>query len=212
MIVYTALGDSVTAGESVSSPKLAYPSLIVSTLRKQSRKVRGQVLAQPGWTSKALETAVFENSPLPLEQSTSINILVGGDDLAYAALAVLRGAPLKALQDSLLIYKQEISTLVRAIKRISKARIILCTQYNPFPNSPIAVDGIQALNLATETAAAELGVTLALVHEWFAGNQAALISGYRTGRVEDALSGQLPIHPNNKGHQVLANGLLTLIV
>lgn len=212
MVVYTALGDSITAGEGATSPARAYPSLIVSSLCTNAVRARGEVLAEPGWTSRALDNAVFENSSIYLTQSTTISVWIGGDNLANAGLAMLRGAPRFILERAIVNYRRDVGLLVTAMRRVSRANIILCTQYNPFPNSQVAGAGISALNASTYAVAEKLHVSVAPTHNWFEGQQAQLIAGYKTGRIEDAMrSSQLPIHPNNAGHAVIAQGLLPLV-
>lgn len=209
---YTALGDSITAGERATSPALAYPSLITAQLRREQPGSFGEVLAQPGWTGQDLTYAVFENSAIPLRDATTITIWVGGDNLVNAALAMLSGAHSTVLKTSLVAYGKSLTVLITGIRRLSKARIIVCTQYNPFPNTPIAEQGVAALNEATLTVAAKTGVIVAPVNSWFAGRQAELIAGYRTGQVQDVFrTPGAPVHPNDRGHRVIANGLLPLV-
>lgn len=212
MMLYTALGDSITAGLGATSPAHAYPNLVVSMLQTRSIRAIGEVLAQPGWTSAALEWAVLENSPVYLQRATSISIWVGADDLVDSGLAVLHGAPKDTIKRSIEHYGKDIGTLVLAIRKVSKRPIILCTQYNPFPNTLIAVEAIHALNSVTERIARQLNTQLAPTHAWFEGRQADLIAGYRTGRLQNVLSSpRAPVHPNNKGHLVIAEGLAPMV-
>lgn len=211
-MLYTALGDSITAGELATSPARAYPSLITTNLRAHRRGWFGEVLAAPGWTSQTLNAAVWENGPLPLRESNVISIWVGGDNLADAALAMLHGARTSILKQSLLGYTRSLGALITGIRRVSRAGIVVCTQYNPFPNTPIAAQGIAALNEATSTVAASAGAIVAPVHQWFEGRQAELIAGYRTGTVRDVFrSSPVPIHPNDRGHRVIATGLTPIL-
>lgn len=214
MFVYTALGDSITFGENAKSPCLAYPSRVVSTLARTMRGegATGGVLAEPGWTASTLRGAVLENSSTYLRQSDAISIFIGGDDLARAGIAISRGAKKTVIAAALKNYELNLTRLVEEIRSVSRASIILCTQYNPFPNSPLAVEGIAALNTATQTVAEAMHCIVAPVHLWFEGRVGTLISGYHTGRLENVLtSAHLPIHPNDSGHAVIATGLLPLI-
>ncbi|MGZ6550704.1 MAG: SGNH/GDSL hydrolase family protein [Tumebacillaceae bacterium] len=212
MFRYLALGDSITAGDNASSPALAYPSLVAAHLQKGARQACLSVLAHEGWTSGALTGNVLEDSPIPLHQANVITIWVGGNDLAFAGLRVLRGAPATTVETALEQYARHVGVLVTSIRSVSQARIVLCSQYNPFPHSAVAVQAVDSLNALTATAASRLKTGYAPVHAWFEGQQAELISGYRTGRVEDALkSPRLPVHPNDKGHRVIANGLSGLV-
>ncbi|MCL6625121.1 SGNH/GDSL hydrolase family protein [Alicyclobacillus shizuokensis] len=205
---FTALGDSITAGRDATSPGRAYPGLTASLLGKTGRPVVAHVLAEPGWTSAALTAAVLENPVLPLRRSDAVVIWVGGDDLAYAGLRMLRGAPSTTVAQALATYADDLAFLCRFIRKVSKARILVCTQYNPFPNSPLAGGAIGKLNHTTEQVAAAAGAELVPVHTWFSGRQREFIAGYRSGRLEDALASPvLPIHPNDAGHRTIAEHL-----
>ena len=213
MFLYTALGDSITAGDGAPSWAQAYPSLVVSMLEMRCSPATGEVLAQPGWTSATLQGTVVEHSAMYLTEAKTISIWVGGDDLAKAGIAVLGGAPPRVIEQSIVHYGKNIARLVLWVRKLSRATVILCTQYNPFPNSPVAAEGVSALNAVTAEVAGRLGTVLAPVHAWFEGQQSALIYGYRTGRLEDVLtSPQPPIHPNRQGHQVIASHLAPMVL
>lgn len=212
--MYIAMGDSITAGESASSPGHTYVNLVGGHLTRFMRNIdphsaRTEVLARPGWTSEALASAVQARFSVRSRTAKFISIWVGGDDLAYAALAISRGAPKRVLADSLRHYARDLDTIVRLIRDVSPARIVLCTQYNPFPNTLLAIQGIQALNNLTISSAARLNTGLAPAHIWFEGRQNQLIYGYQSGRIQDVLHNTvLPVHPNDRGHRVIADGLL----
>jgi acyl-CoA thioesterase I len=208
VFVYTALGDSITAGSGATAPGLAYPSRLIAMLRRQHGTACTNILAHPGWTSAALTAAVFENSPAYLVQANVITIWIGGDNVAFAGLSLAKGAPTSMVPRAIQSYVRDLTVLVTGIRKVSNARIVLCTQYNPFPNSPLAVEAIDALNATTATAATNLHTELAPTHAWFAGREAELIQGYKSGQLQDALaSPRFPVHPNNAGHQVIAEGL-----
>ncbi|TXK81484.1 SGNH/GDSL hydrolase family protein [Paenibacillus sp. N3.4] len=206
-MIYTALGDSITFGENASSLVKAYPQLAVSTLHSGSRKVTGYVLARPGWSSYDLLDAVIWHRASILRQSAVISIWIGGVDLASAALSSLRNQQSLNAKQLIADYRRNIGAILTQLTNWSQARIICCTQYNPFPNSPLAVESIGQLNHITKELAQSHGVIIAPAHSWFEGKQADLIYGYRKGKIEDAISGFLPIHPNDRGHQVIAAGL-----
>lgn len=211
-MIYTALGDSITFGDNASSPKLAYPHLAVSALNSDSRKVSGYVLARSGWTSSNLLDAVLWQGSEMIRRSSTVSIWIGGVDLANAAISPLvHGGPFPN-PELIFEFKRNLSGILKHIRKTSRARIVCCTQYNPFPNDPIAVEWINRLNLMTKGIAVTHGAQVAPTHKWFEGKQAELIDGYRKGEIEDILSGSLPIHPNNRGHRVIANGLVPYLV
>jgi lysophospholipase L1-like esterase len=209
MFVYTALGDSITAGQSASSVAFAYPNLIISNLKQTQPRL--YVLARSGWTSSVLMDAMINQEPEYLQRSNTISIWIGGDDLIKAGLAILNGSSPNIFQTTLFQYQSNLSSMVRELRTISNARIVICTQYNPFPNNPIAVNSINSLNQITRNVAKQSGATLADTYRLFEGRQSMLIKGYKTGRYEDALRGSPPIHPNNKGHAAIAGFLSPFI-
>ncbi|MDP9728355.1 SGNH/GDSL hydrolase family protein [Alicyclobacillus tolerans] len=212
MSLYIALGDSITAGECASSWSLAYPSLVTSMLSQRRSIWNGEVLAEPGWTSQDLFYYVTNHSPVYLEQAKVVSLWVGGDNLVDAARQILGGAPRSAIHKALVGYSQSLAALLQMIRQISRAQIIVCTQYNPFPNSPIASETIEALNTATLSVASRMQTSVAPCHTWFAGRQAELIYGYRNGKIQDVLTSPIaPVHPNNLGHRVIAQNLVPLV-
>jgi lysophospholipase L1-like esterase len=207
-LIYTALGDSITFGESATSAAKAYPQLLVSMLAQHSIHVRCRVLAKPGWKSADLANAVVWSDPIFIKQSNVISVWTGGNDLGLAAVSSLGNQQNLDLKQAFENYYRNMHTILGWIQRHSRARIICCTQYNPFPNSPLAVGAIHQLNQLTKEAGRRYGAWIAPVHEWFEGRQADFIHGYRHGLIEDSLSGSPPIHPNDRGHHFIALGLL----
>lgn len=202
-----ALGDSITVGEDASSRYCAYPYLIKSRLgQRLSSHIELKIIARSGWTSTVLMTALFNQDPDYIRRSKVIIVWIGGDDLVKAGRAILQGSDANSLTLMLTSYKKNLTTMVRGIKQISRAKIILCTQYNPFPHSPIAVSAIKSLNQITKEVAASFHTDLAPVHTAFAGREALLIQGYNGGKIEDVFDGAIPpIHPNNEGQRVAAD-------
>lgn len=213
MFTYTALGDSVTAGQSARSRRLAYPALTACHLEERLQtRVLPFVLARSGWTSATLTAARYALPSEPLRRADAISVWVGGNDVAQAGLSLARGGSQQVLETTLAAYGQNLHTLVQSIRAVSSARLVLCGQYNPFPHSPLAVQGIRSLNSITAAAAKRFGARYAPTDAWFAGRERELIYGYRTGRLEDVLTSHvLPIHPNDRGHAVIARQLTPLL-
>jgi lysophospholipase L1-like esterase len=211
-MIYTALGDSITFGENASSWVKAYPQLTVSTLNSSSCRVAGYVLARPGWSSDDLLDATIWQGSSIISQSAVVSIWIGGVDLANAALLSLRNQQPLAAKQIVTNYGRNLRAILTQIKKESHARIICCTQYNPFPNSPLSVEWIDRLNRMTKEVALSCDINIAPIYTWFEGKQADLIYGYRKGKIEDALSGSLPIHPNDRGHRVIAKGLAPYLI
>ncbi|WP_274364384.1 SGNH/GDSL hydrolase family protein [Paenibacillus thermotolerans] len=208
-MIYTALGDSITFGENASSWEKAYPQLVVSSFNAGShtRKVRGYVLAHPGWSSADLLDAVIWKGGAFISRSDVVSVWIGGVDIANAALVSLRNRQPFAADQVIANYRRNLDAILARIKKGGRARIVCCTQYNPFPNSPVSYGWIDKLNRTTSELAQSRNVIVAPVHTWFEGKQAEWIYGYRNGKLEDALSGFLPIHPNDRGHRAIVSRL-----
>ncbi|MCL6452559.1 MAG: SGNH/GDSL hydrolase family protein [Alicyclobacillus sp.] len=216
MFQYTALGDSITAGVGATSPCRTYPARVLRDVRKlRAGAAYGDVLAESGWTTADLTAAVLENPGSYLARSNVVSIWVGGDDLVNAALAALnagtRAALAAQLATRLRVHEAQLEFLIRHIHRVSRAGIVVCTQYNPFPNTPLAAEAVEKLNQATIAAAQRAGAAVAPVDAWFDGHQAQWIAGYRTGRLQDALRGPAPVHPNDRGCAAIAAGLTPIL-
>ncbi|WMT41221.1 SGNH/GDSL hydrolase family protein [Paenibacillus sp. D2_2] len=207
LMIYTALGDSITYGENASSLAKSYPRLAVSAINSDSCRVRGFVLAQPGWTSRELLDAVIWRGDPVIHHSSVVSVWIGGVDLANTALASLKSKKPLAINQFVASYKRNLGGIFTHIRKGSRARIICCTQYNPFPNSPLAVESISGLNQIITELAHHFNVIVVPAHKWFEGKQADLIYGYQNGKIEDALSGHLPIHPNDRGHSSYCHGI-----
>lgn len=211
-MIYTALGDSITFGENASCLAKAYPHLTVSILNSSSCKVRGLVLARPGWSSYDLLDAVIWRGDSIISRSAVVSVWIGGVDLANAALFSFKTKQPLAAKHFAVNYRRNLSGILTRIRKGSRARIICCTQYNPFPNSPLAVEWVDGLNRTVNELARSYDAAVAPAHAWFEGKQADLIYGYRNGKIEDALSGFLPIHPNDRGHRVIAAKLAPYVI
>ncbi|MCC3374510.1 SGNH/GDSL hydrolase family protein [Cohnella sp. REN36] len=211
MFVYTALGDSITRGVGATCPAHAYPRQLAGMLRSRRKRACSQVVARSGWTSTDLLRALGDIDPIRLRNSTATSIWIGADNLVLAGLSMLGGADKRVIPDTLARYQRDLSVILKWIRSVSPTPIVLCTQYNPFPKSAIAAEAIAALNSVTQQAAGQHRVALAPTHRWFEGRQPELIAGYRSGRLEDAQGGSLPVHPNDLGHRVIAQGLLPLM-
>jgi acyl-CoA thioesterase-1 len=206
MYEYIALGDSITIGEGADSRYCAYPWLIKSWLAQQMVAPVGlKVIARSGWTSTTLITALFNQDPDLIRKANIITIWIGGDDLVKAGRAILKNRDGNLLTLMLSRYKQNLTSMIRGINQISKAQIILCTQYNPFPNSPIAVSSINSLNHITKEIAVKFNTELAPVHSAFIGHEASFIQDYNGGKIEAVFDAATPpIHPNNEGQRMAA--------
>jgi lysophospholipase L1-like esterase len=209
MINYIALGDSITFGQKASSICRAYPSRLTSMLRLKGIQVTPIVIAKPSWTSADLVEEIYSDPSL-LACAKWATIWIGGNDLIHYGLSSLsETAP--PIQEMMNRYKRRLDMILGLVRKMGVKHVICCTQYNPFPNSAIAVDAIRTLNQLITSSATTNHCLVARVDRWFSGNEHSLIYGYQDGNVEDVLRGFAAVHPNDKGHEVIASGLFSSI-
>jgi lysophospholipase L1-like esterase len=209
MFVYAALGDSITYGQNASSVERTYPCRVISMLNSKGIQAKQIVIARPGWTSADLAEAL-DIDPYPLRFAKTVSVWVGGDDLIRYGLQLLQD-PGKSIEGMIYQYERRLGAMLSFIRAMGPCDVICCTQYNPFPNSPIAVKGIGMLNRAITGAASKTGCRVARADLWFSGNEPRLIDGYRSGNIKEIYLGSKAVHPNDNGHSVIATGLFPLI-
>ncbi len=206
-VIVLHLGDSIAYGECASQPARAYPQVAAQAVAAEMRaQVETRVVARPGWTSADLAAAVASDNAA-LTRADVAAVLVGGDDLIQAALASRSQAHLRRhLRAAYRRYAIDLAFIAAACRQAG-APIVLCTLYNPFPHAPLATSAIRGLNSVIGQVASRLRAPVAPVDAWFAGREALLISGYRTGTLRDVLDGRAPVHPNDLGHRLIGLGL-----
>jgi lysophospholipase L1-like esterase len=209
MINYMALGDSITFGQNASSSSRAYPSRVTSMLKLKGIQAKRIVLAQPNWTSDDLAEKIYTDPSL-LSCAEVVTIWIGGNDLIHYGLSLLR-KPTTPILEMMNRYKRRLDIILGLVRIMEVKHIICCTQYNPFPNSAIAVDAIRTMNQLITSSATTNRCLVARVDLWFSGNEHSLIYGYQGGHAEDALRGFAAVHPNDQGHEVIASGLFSSI-
>ena len=218
----TVYGDSIAAGYGARNGVGFVPRLASLEATKAARAAKADKATLPylnfgqaGMTSFQLASAFVYNEPWieGLRNSHAICVLIGGDDIIEDLPALLSGnarATQRALTASATAFRR---TLID-INRISRAPLAVGTIYNPYPATPLAVTAIAAYNrLVIEPAAAAAGAVVAPIHEAFTGNQASLIDGFGDGIAGRPGKGGItfPIHPNTKGHQVIADVFASVI-
>jgi lysophospholipase L1-like esterase len=209
MINYIALGDSITFGQNASSICRAYPSRVTSMLKLKGIQAKRIVFAQSSWTSADLAEEIYKD-PSFLSCAKVVTVWIGGNDLIHYGLASLR-EPATPILGMMNRYRSRLDIILGLVRKMGVKHIICCTQYNPFPNSVIAVDAIRIMNQLITASAITNRCLVARVDRWFSGNEHSLIYGYRGGHAEETLRGFAAVHPNDQGHKVIATGLFSSI-
>lgn len=204
----TVLGDSIAAGYG-TRPNRGFVPVLASLLAVKTRKtVPFMNFGEAGMTSSQLASAlIYQDAWVQgVSRASHICILIGGDDVIQSVPAIL--AREKTTAEAMMLGSvKAYATLMRRVRQQNKGPLIAGTLYNPYPNSPIANEGILAYNRnIIEPAALAVGAIIAPIGSAFAGHQAEFIEGYRTGIAgqpgQDGIA--FPIHPNAQGHRVIA--------
>ncbi len=232
--LYVSLGDSLAYGRGASSRgEKAFVPLVFQGLGS------GWALSNwgvPGYTSQDLLDRELPNAiaqiierrddAIPGNEAAAITIEIGGNDLLeiYEDLvipgtcpSVPESLPKPECTDRLRAALLEFTpNLQEAVDRLQAAApgtpIFLATLYNPFSGGSVNLDGIGALALegqadtpfptglndAVRAVAQEKG---AYIVEWY---------GPFLGKVNEYISQDL-IHPNDIGHQVMADAVLSVM-
>ncbi|MCY0870338.1 MAG: SGNH/GDSL hydrolase family protein [Firmicutes bacterium] len=204
----TVYGDSIAAGVG-AAPRCGCVPDLARLLARRAHKAQYYLnFGQSGLTTWDLASglSLIDGWAQAVPTSRAIAVIVGGDDVIHDIPVLLQGR--RAADRALLV--RSIESYRRVLQLLCARRrcaIAVATVYNPFPNTPLAQQVIDLYNDSVILpAAAAAGVAVAHVHAAFAGNQAALIHGYRTGiaGAPGAHGVRYPVHPNSAGHQVIA--------
>ena len=197
---YLALGDSLTVGVGIPAfdPGFVeyYRCLSQQTL---NRCILYRKYARSGATTDDILTMI--HSPIITEAVKYANIITitaGGDDLINAAERFIKNKNEETMSHALEQSQKNYSKILGEIHHIDKQDkyiIRLTNLYNPFPDIPVAEEGIKKFNSLINRFGQEKNVKVADIYSVFKGNEKFLLS--RTG-----------VHPNSRGYYQMALAFL----
>ncbi|MCL6453831.1 MAG: SGNH/GDSL hydrolase family protein [Alicyclobacillus sp.] len=209
--LYLALGDSITAGIGASHPQHAYISRVSRWLKQHGGPGETLVVARNGWTVRDVFAALWTLPPGVWERVQVLTLLVGGNDLRQLLRRQLlpwssRPLTLPDVAERLQTYAFHLNDLCRFLSQQRIPQMVVATCYNPVPQAPLARHAIETLNAITEDTAKRFGWSVVDVYAAFCGREAQWIDGFRRGTLADlATPIHRPIHPNDAGHQAIAD-------
>jgi acyl-CoA thioesterase I len=194
------LGDSISAGVGASHPLAGYAA----------RLGPAKVIAKDGWTSRRLLKEARKQSERMWKAAENVLILIGGNDLVWNLPYFLSVKTReRALQKILREYEDNLRSLCALLAPLIRGKLILVSLYNPLPNSDFAKKAVLRMNEVIRKTAVQYKARFVDLFPRFEGRQSVLIDGYKRGVLSDMrLFGSNPIHPNDKGHQVIAEAIL----
>lgn len=201
-MLYAALGDSITHGYEATDPERRFVSRLRYRMARQGR-ISTFIQAKPGWTSKQLLKSLPSVPECIWEEAKCITVLVGGNDILRAVPWVVNGDAGKAMLVAEK-FRDHLTQILRIIKR-RQNRVFLATLYNPFPNYIVAKECTHILNQAIISVAAREHVRLVDLERAFSGQEKRWIEGYKEGELKDFKLRNNPIHPNDAGHEAIAD-------
>ena len=196
---YLAIGDSLTAG--IGVPLLdpgfdEYYRYLSQQIFK--RRIAYQKNARSGATTD--DVLKMLNSPTVTEAVNCANIITitaGGNDLINAAKKFLVNKDEESISYAIKQTVNNISKILEKIHHLDKQDqyiLRLTNLYNPFPNIPIADDGIRAFNSMLNKLSQEPNVKVVDIYSVFKDNEKTLLP---PGGV----------HPNGSGYYQIALAL-----
>lgn len=199
---YLAIGDSLTVGIGVPFLDPGF----VEYYRGQSQQILNrpifyQKYARSGVTTEDILKMFY--SPIVKGAVNCANIITltaGGNDLINAAKEYLRNKDEKIISQAVKQAGNNYSKILERIHQLDKQDqyiIRLTNLYNPFPEIPIADEGIKAFNSLMSGFGREMNVKVADIYSVFKGNEEAFLS--KGG-----------VHPNSKGYYQMALALSRL--
>ncbi|MBU9714136.1 SGNH/GDSL hydrolase family protein [Evansella tamaricis] len=204
-LYYTALGDSISAGVGTylrSGFVGSYKQKLEQHLRVP---VQAQTYAKPKITSSQL--VYFLRDPrvrLDIAKSHIITINIGGNDLIQANKQFKRQQDPRIFEQAINTLKQNIQIIIDEIGSIKKSShfttpylIQVIGLYNPYPKLTYSEYWITAINnTLSEMTQTKENTVFVDIHSIFQFNGKGILS----------FGG---IHPNGKGHDIIAHELLT---
>jgi len=202
---YLVLGDSVALGKGSVKEDRGYGYWVAEYLKREGIEVHLDNLAVSGQTSDQLLQSLEDRDLLAkIRQSDLISITIGGNDLLKAVLR--HGNPFDALMDFQHIQKRYLDNLQSILERIRRhnpqAPVLITSLYNPVePEEPY------------------FPIARKLLQKWNAGMK-KVVHAYPAAAVIDVDRRLLPdnrnwladeIHPNDRGYQLMAEGMLETI-
>ncbi|WP_026671958.1 GDSL-type esterase/lipase family protein [Alkalihalobacterium bogoriense] len=198
---YTALGDSLTVGIGAYLSAGFVERFAKMLERTIAFPVLTEKYAKNGLTSQELVTMIqsYEiTNKLPF--SDVITISIGGNDLIAANKAFTQTSDPHYFVEALEQFQRNVSFIkehieaVQSVQRHSKAQIRFIGLYNPYRNLPHSDYWVQQFNSVLQSMSSPT-VQIVTIYPAFKqyGSKVLSFGG---------------IHPNGKGHQLIANELM----
>lgn len=204
-MIYLALGDSITHGYDSSATERRYVDVLTAKLNRL-RRTSTYVHAKPGWTSAQLLRSLDRIPECILQEAELVTLMIGGNDLLKEFPWFLDD-PQEAMQRLRRSFRPQVDEILRIAVRNPHAKVVLCTVYNPFPKAEVAQVAVTGINGLLAEIAGERRCLLAPVDAMYGGQEERLVSGFRRGDLKDFRLLRNPIHPNDAGHERIAEAI-----
>ncbi|ADU29617.1 GDSL-type esterase/lipase family protein [Evansella cellulosilytica] len=203
-INYTALGDSLTVGAG-SLTKAGFVEQYSTLLQYNFRlPVRTQTFAKRGIPSATLLHMIYSTPQIrqSIFHADIITISIGGNDLLQANKKFKKVNNQIVFQEAYDIYQKNIQAIVQEIKKIKatsnkKYTIQFIGLYNPLPQLHYSNYWVQAFNQFLHSLQSEHVKYVDLYYNFRQQGKSVL---------------QFGIHPNGRGHSIIANSLVYSII
>ncbi|BCU81500.1 spore germination lipase LipC [Polycladomyces abyssicola] len=207
--VYTALGDSITAGYNAPR-RIGYAHRLTKRLKHIGLPAKLYTISKKGWTSgDLLQASTWLSTRMAIQNARLITVYIGGNDLILAHVKYLLTRNPNVFNQVISTYGNNLHLLYKQIRRLSPVSVYALNLYNPFPHSALPNTWVPVLNQVTADVSTLWNITVVNIYDLFQGMEPLFIDGYQTGRLENyvPLITRNPVHPNERGHELIAQEL-----
>ncbi|MCY0874871.1 MAG: SGNH/GDSL hydrolase family protein [Firmicutes bacterium] len=204
-MIYLALGDSITHGYDSTALERRYVDVLTRKLNRL-RRTSTYVHAKPGWTSAQLLRSLDRIPECILQEAELVTLMIGGNDLLKEFPWFLDD-PDEAMERLRRSFHPKVDEILGIAVKNPSAKVVLCTVYNPFPKAEVAQMAVTGINSLLKEIAQSRGCLLAPVDAMYGGQEERLVSGFRRGELQDFRLLRNPIHPNDAGHERIAEAI-----
>jgi lysophospholipase L1-like esterase len=216
---YVALGDSITAEPGKTSTFVSR----LSDRLKEEQPLEAHNYGIPGATVSSLKDQIARNSRLQdeLQQADFITITIGGNDLLASYHALARNPDCRSEQQHLhclqaipTTFQSSWDKLIEEIQKYTapESKVVIAAIYHPIlPDNLAAATTVNSSEITRIlTQINQLISTSAASNGFLVADLPSLFNQSGQGQAQSSLISADGIHPNQQGHQTIADSIYSL--
>ncbi|MCS1350735.1 GDSL-type esterase/lipase family protein [Mechercharimyces sp. CAU 1602] len=205
--IYTALGDSITAGYSAPM-KFGFVDMFYERLQGVYPESQLYNFSKGGITSSQLFAHIRRSYAVQssISKSSLITITIGGNDLMRSYVKTTMLQQPYAFYQAKERFAYNINGILSWLRYYTEAPIYFMNLYNPYPHSLLSRQQIGEYNAVINEYAIRWNTNILDLYTLFYKHEATFIHGYQGGGLTRIrIIGENPVHPNTYGHAAIAD-------